>query len=265
MITTRGLAVGGLALALVLFLGTRSGALAQTPVPLTPEQDGRLREVRRMIDATTRVYPRAADVEANVASWVTPTRAGAGAVLSGSRLYLAPETLEAPYRDALVAAALAHRILHRGSRATSLAEYERELRQWATDADALAVEILVRINRQPERAAVQAVSQWLLAQHGGAPDRHTPETLCEELRDLEARFPQHRDVIPAVQCGAGGPGVSPVLRSAPALLVLLPQMPSSPPSTDVPAAPQPAPAPPSNVPAAYCTPGHRLRNVYQCP
>src|SRR5581483_10645142 len=73
-----------------------------------------------------------------------------------------------PSRDLVVAKSLAYEMLRAPSAATSLADRERERRLRELDADALVVDILVRVKGWPESQALEATYGWLLAMHRAA-------------------------------------------------------------------------------------------------
>jgi hypothetical protein len=202
-----------------------------------------------------------------VASWVgsgaLPAFTEAGAVYSDGRLYLAPAALASRHLATLVAVGLGFHLENRPSRARDLAEFERERQQRRLDADAKAVEILVRTKGWSEPASVRAVAEWLQGRRRDA-----------EIRGLLDRFPQHRDAATAREPTAGQP--------TPALVILVPsQAPAAsvggaspasaagPGAVAEPISPAPQPAAESQItpapPPAWCTPGHRLRYVYRCP
>ena len=274
-------------------LGLLARPAAAQPAPGAPAGEPRLVEVRRLIDAGVRAYGPAAAVEPSLVAWLggatLPALAGAGAVLSGDRLYLAREALEPPHRDTLVAAAIAYRLVDRPSRATTLAGYEKELRERTLEGNAKVVEVLERTKGLPEDGAVGAVAAWLIAQNAAAPDRQTATRLCEELRNLVLRFPRQAAAVPPVRCAEAGVAedraAAPRAGVVPALLVTIAPTPTGParPGTSPPArdaAPGAGAASPgrdaaggdaqpggsgSDVPSAYCAAGHRLRYVYRCP
>src|SRR5262249_15003720 len=149
----------------------------------------------------------------------------------GDRLYLAREVLESPHRDTLVAAAIAYRLVDRPSRATTLAGYERELRERTLEGNAKGVDVLERTKGLPEGGAGGAVAAWILAHHAAAPDQQTAARLCEELRTLVRRFPRQAAAVPTARCaetGVAGAGAgAPRPGAIPALLVLIAPTPTA--------------------------------------
>lgn len=271
--------LGMVVLATTVLLGTPEGVLGQGmsgSTALTPEQVAGLEVVQYLIQETARTHDVPLPVAARVAPWVVTTGglAGAGGASSGGRLYLAPGTLTARHRDALIAAALAYALVHRPSQARSLADFDRERRQQFMDAHAKAVEVLVRVKGWPEWTALDAIYEWLLGQHrAGAATQKTVigqgrATPCEEIADLLGRFPQQQEWTAGLACaGRPEPGPTAVRASAepPALLVVL-WSPPPPPASAPPGPPGKTQAAAPAVPPWWCTqPGHRLRYVYGCP
>jgi hypothetical protein len=169
---------------------------------LTPAQDRSLDEVRAFADETARAYalpPIHVLVSHNPDSPVGAYRRGFFAV---NRLVLSSE-----FRDAIVAHELGHYVLgHAAPLAGATPEArlrERERRE--LDANATAVEILVRIRHVPEDQALRMVYSYLLNVHrrlqrtpGEDLLGHRPP--CEEIADLLARFPLQRRWTEGLEC-----------------------------------------------------------------
>ena len=121
---------------------------------------------------------------------------------AAGKIYVNPGLLTVPYRDLLLSVTLAHHLLRRPSTAGSLAELEREQRQQRLDANAKAVEVLVRARGLTEQAAFTQLAGYLAAAPPAPPTPGRPPAVgpCEQLRDLQARFPRYRDPIPAPFC-----------------------------------------------------------------
>lgn len=182
-------------------------------VTLTAEQERDLADLRRLVDETTRIYQRDR-IQVRVVSWVgskdVTTFAAVGVVYSPvGFLYVAPGVLASRGRDVVIAATLGYHILRAPSRARTLAEYERENVQRRLDANAKAVEILVKARGMPERDALERVYQWLYALHrfelgqpGPVPKDRVPA--CDQIRDLLARFPQQREAMAGRECAPPG-------------------------------------------------------------
>lgn len=116
---------------------------------------------------------------------------------------MAPEVLTYRSRDVLIAATLGSLILRAPSKATSLADYERERQQAIKESNAKAVEILVRVQGVQEPEALHTVYVWLLTRHrAGSAGQAAAAALtpCDQIRDLLARFPQHREWSPKPEC-----------------------------------------------------------------
>jgi len=112
-----------------------------------------------------------------------------------------PGLLGAPIQDALIAKVLALQYGRRTLTATSLEDYERQRRQENFEANAKAVEILVRVKGWPERAALHSVHVWLLALHrGGRPPSSGQPSACDQIVELQARFPEHREWTAELSC-----------------------------------------------------------------
>jgi hypothetical protein len=199
-------AAGAALLLLVLGLGLPTAGADE---PLSPAEAASLREIRDFVAAAARAYRMAAPLEISVAPWIgspaLPQYAATPAVYTGGALYLNRRLLGHPSRDLVVAKSLAYEMLRAPSAATSLADRERERRLRELDADALVVDILVRVKGWPESQALEATYGWLLAMHrvaaaSGQPPRPGGVTPCEEIAALLRRFPAHRDAFAAREC-----------------------------------------------------------------
>jgi hypothetical protein len=194
----------------LLAIAPETPVAAQSAVPakLTPEQERGLEEARRFVREFHRVYKPLYSLGVAVAPWVgardLSQMAGVGVVynLAAGKLYVSPALLTAPYRDLLLAIPLAHHVLRRPSTATSLAELEREQRQQRLDANAKAVEVLTRARGMAESDAFAQLAGFLAARQTAppAPGRGPAVSACEQLRDLQARFPQYQATASAPDC-----------------------------------------------------------------
>lgn len=162
-------------------------------VSLSPQQEQRLDEVRRLADRTAAIY----GVPSVRISVQTATNLNIGGVYRQGNIFLNVRTLDSPGLVKLVAHELGHYVLGHDSvipQAVSQAEYTRAQAQRELDANAKAVEILVRAGGMTEPEAVKLVAAALRrsvdSQARGAPltPGHLPAT--EELTDLLARFPE---------------------------------------------------------------------------
>lgn len=108
--------------------------------------------------------------------------------------------LASPHRDKVVAHELAHYILgHEYGTLRMEESYRREM-----EANALAVEIFVRVKGWREEQAIRAVYGHLLAAHRGVL-RGVPVTRghlppCQEAADLLGRFPRHAAWTGLLEC-----------------------------------------------------------------
>jgi hypothetical protein len=182
---------------------------AQSTEPLAADEEASLTEIRELLQAAAERYRMVAPLEVSVASWVgnsaLPQYASAPAVYTGGTLYLNRRLLRASNRDLVIATALAYEILRAPSKATTLAERERERAQLGLDAHARAVDILVQVAGLSEEAAVERMYAWLLGIHraaGGAPGPPRPDTVppCEAIGDLLRRFPEVKEKFAGREC-----------------------------------------------------------------
>ncbi len=176
---------------------------------LTPAQDRSLDEVRAFADETARHYGLAAIhvlVSHNPDSPVGAYRRGFFAV---NRLVLGSE-----FRDAIVAHELGHYVLgHDAPLAGATSDARRRAReQRELDANAAAVDILIRVRQVPEDQALRMVYSYLLNVHRRlqrAPGEdllgHRPP--CEEIADLLDRFPQQAGWTGGLECAPGRTGL----------------------------------------------------------
>ena len=116
-------------------------------------------------------------------------------------------TLTSSFRDAIVAHELAHYVLGHDAlmRSLTLADLERERQEREMEANAKAVEILVRAGGLAEERALKTVYLYLLGVHW-ALERYPRMDLvghkppCEEIADLLGRFPQQRPWAATLEC-----------------------------------------------------------------
>jgi len=209
-----GLLVCTVGLAALLAAAPWSGGPAPAlaaAVVLTPAQEASLAEVREMLDEVVRIYSTS-KVHVSVASWV-----GSGEVstfsrtsivyTSGGWLFVHPRLLDSPARDLFVAVSVAYHIVGLGplSSGASADEYQRARERRAMDANAKAVEVLMRAKGLSEETAVRAMYAWLLQLHRAhRSGQFTPPrgraSPCEEIADLLARFARHREWPGLVEC-----------------------------------------------------------------
>ena len=185
------------------------GLSAQGPDALTPDEEVSLQQIRDFIGAAAQRYRMLAPLEVSVASWVgnpaLPQFASSPAVKSGNQLFLNRRLLRASNRDVVIATALAYEMLRGTGHAASLADRQRERAQMMLDANARAVDILVRVDAMPERAALEQVYAWLLGLHRAAvastrppePDAVRP---CDAIGDLLRRYPDSKASFAGREC-----------------------------------------------------------------
>lgn len=167
-----------------------AGALAGC-VTLTPQQQEILDDVRRFADATAAAYnlPR---IRVNVEGG---TNLGIGGRYRQGNFYINVGMLSSRNLNSLVAHELAHYVLGHDMpvAGSSMAEFQlaQELRE--LDANAKAVEILIRVRGMSEKDAVATVVTHLrgaqrVVESGGpiTPGHRTP---AAEIADLLARYP----------------------------------------------------------------------------
>ena len=161
-------------------------------VSLTTQQQQRVDEIQRLADRTTAFY----GLPSVRISVQRATNLNIGGVYRQGNIFLNVRMLDSPGLTKLVAHELGHYVLGHDSiipQAVSQAEWERAQQQRELDANAKAVEILVRAQGLSETAALQMVVDALRraqdAQTRGAPltPGHLPASA--ELADLLARFP----------------------------------------------------------------------------
>jgi len=162
-------------------------------VTLTPVQRDAVVDVQHFADATTNTYkltPIRLTIE-------PATNLGIGGRYRQGNFYLNETQLGSGGRDALVAHELAHYVLGHDSLlsgAATMAEAVRmqELRE--LDANAKAVEILVRAKGLTERQALTMMVLYLRGAMAyqtrtGSPNPQGHRPVAEEIADLQARFP----------------------------------------------------------------------------
>ena len=160
-------------------------------VSLTPAQQDRAAEVQRFADATTQAYgmmPVRVTVQAS-------NRLGIGGVYRQGNLYLSGDALDSGHLTALAAHELGHYLLgHEPISGVSMAEFVKAQERRELDANAKAVEILMRVRGMPRAQAVRTMVVYLRsaqnAQSHGTPNAPGHRPAAEEIADLIARFPE---------------------------------------------------------------------------
>jgi Zn-dependent peptidase ImmA (M78 family) len=163
-------------------------------VSLTPEQRAKVDEIQSFADHTTRVY-NLPGVRISIQS---ATNLNIGAMYRQGNIFVNVRMLDSPSLTKLIAHELGHYVLGHEPAASvsSQADWQRAQQQRELDANAKAVEILVRAKGMSQREAVQMVADALQraqrAVDRGAPLTPGHLTPAEELADLRARFPELR-------------------------------------------------------------------------
>jgi Zn-dependent peptidase ImmA (M78 family) len=164
-------------------------------VSLTPQQRTKVDEIQSFADRTTRIY----DLPGVRISIQPATNLNIGAMYRQGNIFVNVRMLDSPSLTKVIAHELGHYVLGHEPAASvsSQTAWLRAQQQRELDANAKAVEILVRANGMSRREAVQMVSEALQraqdAVDRGAPLTPGHLTPAEELRDLKARFPEARE------------------------------------------------------------------------
>jgi hypothetical protein len=172
-------------------------------VSLTPAQEQAVAEVRAMADDTARVYG-----VSRISVLVGSNIEGVGGSYRRGLFTISTPMLRSRHLDSVVAHELAHYLLgHDRPLSGALAlDWQREQERRELDANAKAVEILVRVRRFREEQALSLIYDHLLAfnrlvvaERTVIPWGHRPP--CEEIADLLGRFPAHRAWTGGLPCG----------------------------------------------------------------
>ena len=162
-------------------------------VSLTPQQEDKVAEVQRFADRATEVYGKP-----RVRVTIQPaTNLNIGALYRQGNFFINVRMLDSANLTKLVAHELAHYILgHDGfiSGAVSQAKWTRGQQQRELDANAKAVEILVRAGGLTEPEAVKVVADALRRSQDAQARNNLPLTpghlpASAELADLLTRYP----------------------------------------------------------------------------
>lgn len=174
-------------------------------VSLTPAQRRGADEVRAMADEMARVY----DVP-RIAVLVGDNIDGVGGTYHRGLFTITTTMLTSRHRDSIVAHELAHYLLDhdRPLTGTLALDWQREQERRELEANAKSVEILVRVRRLSEEAALRTVYEHLLAfnrlvvaRRTVIPWGHRPP--CEEIADLLGRFPTQHAWSAGLECALG--------------------------------------------------------------
>jgi hypothetical protein len=176
---------------------------------LTDEERASLEAIRDFVRAAAARYRMLGPLEVSVASWVgtggLPQYANAPAVYTRGALYLNRRLLKASNRDLVIAKALAYEMLRAPSKATTLAERDRERATLSLESNAWTVTILVEVGGLTEQSALDAMYAWLHAIHraagaGGRPPPPGGVTACDEIADLLRRHPAVKEHFAGREC-----------------------------------------------------------------
>jgi hypothetical protein len=160
-------------------------------VSLTPQQKDTLTDVQRFADATSAAYGLM-----RIPVTVQPgTNLGIGGTYRQGNFYLNADALNSGHLTALVAHELGHYVLgHEPTSGASMAELLRAQEVRELDANAKAVEILVRAKGMAQPQAIRTMVVYLRsaqnAQNRGQPNAPGHRPPSEEIANLLARFPQ---------------------------------------------------------------------------
>jgi len=185
-----------------LAMGFFVSALATGCVSLTPGQQRGADEVRAMADEMARVYG-----VRRIAVLVGDDLDGVGGTYRRGLFTITTSMLTSRHRDSIVAHELAHYLLDhdRPFAGTLSLDWQREQERRELDANAKAVEILMRVRGLAEEQALLAVYDHLLAFNRLVVEGRTVipwghRAPCEEIADLLGRFPRQRAWSTALAC-----------------------------------------------------------------
>jgi hypothetical protein len=190
------------------------GWLTSGCVSLTPAQQRGADEVRAMADEVARVYGMR-----RISVVMGDNMEGVGGTYRHGLFTITTAMLTSRHRDSIVAHELAHYLLghDRPLAGTLSLDWQREQELRELEANAKAVEVLVRVRRLSEQEALSVVYEHLLAFNRLVVARRTVipwghRAPCEEIADLLGRFPTHRAWSTGLECAGndvGGPDMAP--------------------------------------------------------
>lgn len=166
---------------------------------LTPAQNEALRDAQSFADAAMLAYRTGP-----ILVLAGPRPPSVGATFERGTITLNDALVPSPFLDVLMAHELGHAVLgHEGP--VSL-KAKQVLTQRELDANAKAVEVLVRVQGKTEAEALRRVLQFLWSVQETLASRprlelplgHPP--LCEQIDDLLRRFPRHQEWANAFGC-----------------------------------------------------------------
>jgi IrrE N-terminal-like domain len=175
-------------------------------VRLTPAQEHAVAEVRALADDTARIYG-----VSRISVLVGSNMEGVGGSYRRGLFTLSTPMLRSRHRDSIVAHELAHYLLghDRPLQGTLALDQQREQELRELDANAKAVEILVRVRGFAEEQALSLIYDHLLTFNRIVADNGTVipwghRAPCEEMSDLLQRFPAHRAWTDDLPCSPSG-------------------------------------------------------------
>jgi len=175
-------------------------------VRLTPAQEHAVAEVRAMADDTARIYG-----VSRISVLVGSNMEGVGGSYRRGLFTLSTPMLRSRHRDSIVAHEMAHYLLghDRPLQGTLTLDQQREQELRELDANAKAVEILVRVRGYAEAQAVSLIYDHLLTFNQIVAERGTVipwghRAPCEEMSDLLQRFPAQRAWTYDLPCSPSG-------------------------------------------------------------
>jgi IrrE N-terminal-like domain len=162
-------------------------------VSLTPQQEDKVAEIQRFADRATALYGK----PSLRISIQRATNLNIGAIYRQGNIFVNVRMLDSPNLTKLMAHELGHYVLgHDGfiPQAVSQAEWTRGQQQRELDANAKAVEILVRAGGLTEPEAVKVVADALRRSQDAQARNNLPLTpghlpASAELADLLFRYP----------------------------------------------------------------------------
>jgi hypothetical protein len=188
--------------------GSGAGS-APSDATLSDEEQASLEAIRDFVRAAAARYRMLGSLEVSVASWVgpggLPQYADAPAVYTRGALYLNRRLLKASNRDLVIAKALAYEMLRTPSKATTVAERDRERAALSLESNARTIAILVDVGGLTEESALEAMYAWLHAIHraasaGGRPPPPGGVSACDEIADLLRRHPAVKERFAGREC-----------------------------------------------------------------
>ena len=181
------------------------------PLSLSPPQRAGYETAQSFVDQTARLYEIS-----KMSVRVRPLRLGRAAIYEDGQLVLDPSYLTR-VTDVVLAHEMGHALLGHTIPFWNPKSVIPELPRYEMEANAKAVEILVRVRGLDEREAFKSVYAALYAVHRAqiagtlfSYGWHAPA--CLEIADLVQRFPAHRDWASRLDCADGKTTLKPSRR-----------------------------------------------------